>query len=1037
MKYAQLNPIKISCKPCCLWLIANIKFFTTLLLFLGGGEFVSAQGQAEQDCYVHEDKFNMNGSRVSLYDHGLYQKACELKALINTPSFDVVGHDYWSIMQAAFEQQYFDQAFTRASQYEAENRTFFYLVAKNYQSDNKLTYRVKLVLPDSGPFSTLTVIQRSAIEAEVLTSINAEAANKSNSIGHNARAEEAGLVKLLDFVRQIQSGNLVLNNPWEKAGFIAMAVDPSEQMGRTVGGPPSAPIRFGGNVIHDFAGLEVTEGGNSYLLENDIKAGVQALSLPSEIVEGLDYAYIVTDDLNSIGEMDAADQKFEMSQERIVVWLHHASVNNAADSVRIKSKSNLSIEESERIVNYLFDQMLLNWYPEATQAAAKEEDGGVAKALCETTPDCSPSWNWGEACLLCYAKNNHFLPFSQFEAGFAIGLFDGILGTIQLLYESAEKKLNFFKRAWIYLGSLHKHYIEHESVKSVLYKVSSDAKDVVKELWDQAVEVYETIYPIVQQMDVDSIKRILGKIIESFKSWVGDFLVGDAGPAYDIGIIAFELILAFFSGGTSIGLRLGAKAGAKVLPKILKFLKKFHDLNDKSFAALIDEIFSGVLKRSLDGLPENPVAYAKSLFCKIALGGCFVAGTPVLLAAAPVPIDSVQLFDYVVAHATINQPDDPEAYDPYTSAQQRQRDNYELDSTNWYEVGFAEVNGSSSCRLALHQEWMAVQGIAEVGQLYHLNLPEQGLSGPAHVTSIRHILPQKRPVDENPDDDFGFQPVTAIFTHRSNDVWTLRFDNGDSLGVTYNHPIYSVTAQDWRLAGELTAGEEVLTRSGTAFLTEKARSLGVTPVWNLEVKGWHNFLVGVSGIVVHNTGNCFNKLLDLFFNLKFGKWTRKRVEGKKWVDYINESGIPSLTEIDQLESLGEKLKMRMVGLDKSPQNGRNFPGIDALIEGGNPLSLKTAGRGNEGGALRELISKANNLNDGIVESHEGWVGSLNNKIDGMITAKQSTKSYVRGRWESALADPGVRSDIVENLYIEAQDGWLKWSSLTREWTDIY
>jgi hypothetical protein len=89
--------------------------------------------------------------------------------------------------------------------------------------------------------------------------------------------------------------------------------------------------------------------------------------------------------------------------------------------------------------------------------------------------------------------------------------------------------------------------------------------------------------------------------------------------------------------------------------------------------------------------------------------------------------------------------------------------------------------------------------------------------------------------------------------HRSNDVWRLAFDSGDTLGVTYNHPIYSATAGDWRLAGELEIGEEVLTYNGAATLCSKAPLPGAHVVYNLEVKDWHNFLVGELGVVVHNS----------------------------------------------------------------------------------------------------------------------------------------------------------------------------------------
>ena len=94
------------------------------------------------------------------------------------------------------------------------------------------------------------------------------------------------------------------------------------------------------------------------------------------------------------------------------------------------------------------------------------------------------------------------------------------------------------------------------------------------------------------------------------------------------------------------------------------------------------------------------------------------------------------------------------------------------------------------------------------------------------------------------------------------------------LGVTYNHPIYSATAGDWRLAGELEIGEEVLTYNGAATLCSKAPLPGAHTVYNLEVKDWHNFLVGELGVVVHN--NYFPKANELakFFNVARSKLDR-------------------------------------------------------------------------------------------------------------------------------------------------------------------
>ena len=62
---------------------------------------------------------------AALYDDLLDQKACAVVALMDTISFDVVGHDYWSLMEATFNEQYFEQAFAASSEYEVDHRGFF------------------------------------------------------------------------------------------------------------------------------------------------------------------------------------------------------------------------------------------------------------------------------------------------------------------------------------------------------------------------------------------------------------------------------------------------------------------------------------------------------------------------------------------------------------------------------------------------------------------------------------------------------------------------------------------------------------------------------------------------------------------------------------------------------------------------------------------------------------------------------------------------------------------------------------------------
>ena len=275
---------------------------------------------------------------------------------------------------------------------------------------------------------------------------------------------------------------------------------------------------------------------------------------------------------------------------------------------------------------------------------------------------------------------------------------------------------------------------------------------------------------------------------------------------------------------------------------------------------------------------------------------------------SPVPIQEVQLLDYAVAHKTVNSSygltvNASDTYvigkDPYTSDEQRVRDQYEINDTDWHEVSFKEVNGLSSCKLALHQDWIESHDYMVDG-IVNMNLPEQGISGPFKITSIRHIQPQKIPGDEDPDDDYEYRPVTGLFTHQSNDVYTLGFTNAPSLGVTATHPIYSTTYHDWRLAGELEVGERVLTFKGEATVSSTEKRAGSETVYNLEVKDLHNFLVGDEGVVVHN-GCTFAELLTFFKNVVKLKGSnipkRIHLETSAGEIFIPESGFKHIFDV--------------------------------------------------------------------------------------------------------------------------------------------
>ncbi len=455
----------------------------------------------------------------------------------------------------------------------------------------------------------------------------------------------------------------------------------------------------------------------------------------------------------------------------------------------------------------------------------------------------------------------------------------------------------------------------------------------------------------------------------------------------------------------------------------------------------------------------------KSFLCKLKIvGGCFIKDTPVLMAninhlhtlknaglglamaampmVSAVPIQDVQLLDYAVAHTTVNSHGDmvqdrllasadgtyyglmgtkpTTTNDPYTSDQQRSRDQYQINETDWYEVAFEEINGSSSCKLALHSDWITQHGYSVDG-IVNMNLPEMGISGSFRITSIRHIIPQKKPVDEDQSDEWEYRPVTGLFTHQSNDVWKITFYNGELLGVTNIHPIYSVSKGDWSLAGHLEIGEEVLAKGGNTKVISKERDLTMQLVYNLEVKDLHNFLVGESGIVVHN--GCLKEYFQLFF----GKLTRKKVPGKKWVDYAEESGlathIDDLKEFDQLEALGENLGERILHFhlskDKIP-----FPGIAAITESGVPVSLKkvTSDKiGTLGDNIRAIGEKATSAN-----ATEAFGGVMKD-ITGMVSSDKFILQQIKDKITSVRSLHFENSTIGKKYFIEGKDasGWLE------------
>lgn len=180
----------------------------------------------------------------------------------------------------------------------------------------------------------------------------------------------------------------------------------------------------------------------------------------------------------------------------------------------------------------------------------------------------------------------------------------------------------------------------------------------------------------------------------------------------------------------------------------------------------------------------------------------------------------------------------------------------DLDATDitpalWRSLNFEmpKPDGSVTELGVLRPLWWIEKTGAKVGETIDLGMHEIGISGSAKVLSIGSCSVDSR---DNPD---GSQIVTGKIKHHNADVWDLVFNNDTKkpLGVTANHPIYSLDRNDWVPAGELRIDEKVRTIDGTATLTSRSERPGRETVYNLEVHRSHAYHVSQLGILAHNS----------------------------------------------------------------------------------------------------------------------------------------------------------------------------------------
>ena len=255
---------------------------------------------------------------------------------------------------------------------------------------------------------------------------------------------------------------------------------------------------------------------------------------------------------------------------------------------------------------------------------------------------------------------------------------------------------------------------------------------------------------------------------------------------------------------------------------------------------LIDKYGKKSMWKGLEKLGVGPETIRKWL------GGCFVGGTEIVAVDTLINIEDIQLGDWIIVskeHAEGSKDD----FFPMSISTSLEADIQKLKIV----LEVKKDNGTTTIIELLRDKYWVDKRQLTPNKLTYLYIPEIGVSHNAKVLSINvlKVLAQSNRLNH--------QLVTGKFTHISNIVWNLYFkNNNEPLGVTSNHPIWSKDRNLWVPAGELIIGERVQTKSGETALVRKEYLTGEHKVYNLEIKGAHNYYVSKNGILVHNAGKC-------------------------------------------------------------------------------------------------------------------------------------------------------------------------------------
>jgi RHS repeat-associated protein len=213
---------------------------------------------------------------------------------------------------------------------------------------------------------------------------------------------------------------------------------------------------------------------------------------------------------------------------------------------------------------------------------------------------------------------------------------------------------------------------------------------------------------------------------------------------------------------------------------------------------------------------------------------CFVAGTEVVTPEGLIAIEQL-----TVGRRVTTQTDSESRFerDPATP----------IDPRHWKRISLrlSDTEGHTDVVLLRPDVWLEVFGVVPGGTV-DLSLPEMGVDGPAAVLAVEPCP------DLQPGAPATTSIVTGTFAHHVARVVDLTLDGEAPIGVTLEHPFWSVDEGCWVPVKRLRTGSRVQLDGGIAMVQSIVLRDPPEPVYNLEVDGDHVYRVARQGVLVHN-----------------------------------------------------------------------------------------------------------------------------------------------------------------------------------------